>query len=83
MNFNLKNQLENIPENELFLQLEGNANDLYKNEGDYKSVTLVDEECTGDEVLTVTVDSLNPKGDFPKFDKLLGKRIRMTVEILN
>lgn len=81
--FNLKNQLENVPETETFLRLEGKADDLYKDEGDYKSVTLVDEKCDGDEVLTITVDSLNPNKEFHKFNKLLGKRIRMTVEIFN
>lgn len=82
-NFNLHNEINGIPERETFLTLEGNANDLYKDEDNYKSITLVDVEDTGDEVLSITVDSLNEKKKFPRFDKLLDKKIKITIEILN
>lgn len=82
--FNVTELLNSKEGKGIFLQLEGNANDLYRfdEKGVYKSTTLVEDEGTGDEVLTITIDSLNEKGKFPIFDKLLDKKIRMTVEII-
>lgn len=82
--FNVNELLKNVDGKGIFLRLEGNTDDLYRfdEQGIYKSTTLVEDEGTGDEVLTITIDSLNEKRDFPIFDKLLGKKIRITVEII-
>ena len=37
----------------------------------------------GEEVITLSIDSTNETLTFPIFDKLIGKKIRITVEVLD
>lgn len=71
-----------------FLTLEGNADDLLMINADnsMKSTRLfhLDSESTeyDEEVIDISVTSTNVYGNHPIFDQLLGKKIRMKVEIL-
>lgn len=71
-----------------FLQLDGNANDLLIVNGNHtmKGTRLIklDPNSTDfdEEIIDVAITSTNEYGEHPMFDKLLGKRIRVTVEIL-
>ena len=37
----------------------------------------------GDEVITVSIDSTNEALTFPIFDKMIGKKIKVTVEVVD
>lgn len=76
----------NNNQNKPFLQLEGYADDLLAVDEKYgmKHTRLLDlGQNDEDEVIDVTIMSTNPATDeHPKFDKLLGKKIRITVEVI-
>lgn len=75
-----------------FLTLEGNVNDLLYENGFLKMTRLVQD--IGNESIDVTVESRDEQmsctigssndidGEHPKFDELLGKKIRITVEVI-
>lgn len=71
------------------ISVEGYANDLLEvsNNGEMKQTRLfylmpenLDEENL--ETLDLTVTSTNPFKSFPIFDKLLGKKIRISVDVI-
>lgn len=71
-----------------FLTMEGNADDLLMVNADnsMKCTRLIklDPESReeNEEIIDICVTSTNMNGEHPMFDKLLGKKIRMTIEIL-
>lgn len=68
------------------ITVEGYADDLYAvgNNGEMKQTRLFylmgDEE--GSETLDIALTSTNPEGSFPVFDSLLGKKIRISVDVI-
>lgn len=76
-------------EDNLFLQIEGNANDLLmvNNDNSMKCTRLIqlepDIKPEEDEILDICITSTNVYGEHPRFDELLGKKIRITVEIID
>ena len=74
---------------ETLFTVEGNANDLLQvsNNDEIKQTRLfyllakTDEEDS--ETLDVCITSSNPYKNFPIFDKLLDKKFRVTVEIID
>ena len=73
-----------------FITVEGNANDLLEisASGEMKQTRLfylmpdnIDEE--NQETFDLTITSTNPYKSFPIFDNLLGKKIRISVDIIN
>lgn len=71
-----------------FLKLEGKANDLLQisNNGEMKQTRLFylmpeNIEEDNQEVIDVTVTSTNPYKSFPIFDNIIGKKIRITIEV--
>ena len=73
--------------NKIFLQLEGKTDDLLmvSKDDSMKSTRLIklpedDEEDA--EIIDIAITSTNIWLNHPEFNKLLGKKIRMTVEIL-
>lgn len=75
-------------ENEKFLELEGYANDLLMVDGKQgmKSTRLLwfeNLEKEDSEIIDVCITSTNCQGDNNKFDELLDKRIKVTVEIID
>jgi len=76
-------------EENLFLQLEGNANDLLmiNNDNSMKCTRLIqlepDIKPEEDEILDICITSTNVYGEHPRFDKLIGKKIRMTIETID
>ena len=75
--------------NDVFLQLEGYSDDLLmvNNDNSMKCTRLLrlepDIKPDEDEILDICLTSTNIVGEHPKFDKIIGKKIRMTIEILN
>lgn len=73
----------------VILQTEGYTNDLLQvsGENNMKRTSLVyfnpQSMEIGEEVITLSVDSTNEALTFPIFDKLIDKKIRITVEVLN
>ena len=72
----------------IFLELEGKTDDLLmvNNDESMKSTRLIklpDTNEEDEEVIDISVTSTNIWHSHPEFDKLLGKRIKMTIEILN
>ena len=73
----------------VFLQAEGYTNDLLQVSGanNMKRTSLVyfnpQSMEIGEEVITLSVDSTNEALTFPIFDKLIDKKIRITVEVLD
>lgn len=71
------------------LQTEGYTNDLLQvsSANNMKRTSLVyfnpQSMEIGEEVITLSVDSTNEALTFPIFDKLIDKKIRITVEVLN
>lgn len=67
---------------------EGYANDLYEisNNGEMKQTRLFyllpENLEENQETLDLVVTSTNPYHSFPIFDKLLGKKIRISVDII-
>lgn len=79
----IKDNNENI-----FLTLEGEANDLLMvgQNGEMKCTRLIQLPETLDEneeVIDVCVTSSNGYGEHPIFDKLLNKKIRITIELID
>jgi len=76
-------------EENLFLQLEGNTNDLLmiNNDNSMKCTRLIqlepDIKPEEDEILDICITSTNVYGEHPRFDKLIGKKIRMTIETID
>lgn len=76
-------------DNKLFLQLEGNANDLLmiNKDNSMKCTRLFrlepDIKPDDDEILDICLTSTNIYREHPMFDEILGKKIRMTIEIIN
>lgn len=74
-------------EKNIFLELEGNANDLLmvNNDKTMKCTRLIwlnpESMNPEDEVVDVCVTSTNMNGEHPLFDKLLGKKIKIKVTI--
>lgn len=72
----------------VFLQLEGNADDLLmvNSDGSMKCTRLINLEPNikpeEDEIIDICVTSTNVYQAHPKFDKLIGKKIRLTVETI-
>lgn len=72
----------------IFLQLEGNADDLLLVSKDHstKCTRLIKLDPTSrkedEETIDISITSTNDYGSHPVFDKLQGKKIRITVEIL-
>ncbi len=52
---------------------------------EYKTLSQLIRRTTNneDEILDICLTSTNVFGEHPKFDKIIGKKIRMTIEILN
>lgn len=73
---------------EKILELEGNANDLLmiNNEETMYSTRLIhfdaDSKEENEEVIDITVTSTNMGGEHPIFEKIIGKKIRLTLETL-
>ena len=71
------------------LQTEGYTNDLLQvsSANNMKRTSLVyfnpQSMEIGEEVITLSVDSTNEALTFPIFDKLIDKKIRITVEVLD
>ena len=86
-NFNKNNNANtDYKVKECFLQLEGYADDLLLiDETNQMRRTMLVDTSGGenDEVIDMTIMSTNPAGKFPRFNRLRGKLIRMTVEILD
>lgn len=72
-----------------FLTLEGNANDLLmvNSDNSMKCTRLIKldpkSKEENEEIIDICVTSTNMYGEHPMFDKLLGKKIRMKVEIID
>lgn len=72
-----------------FLVLEGYTNDLLMVNGtnSMKMTRLVDLDPDSkeydEEIIDIAVTSTNEYGNHPKFDTLLGKKIRLKIEILD
>lgn len=88
--FNKKNEnsvTDNVS-NEKVIIVEGETNDLLEisNSGEMKQTRLFyllpDNLEGNDETLDLTITSTNPYKTFPIFDKLLDKKIKITVEII-
>lgn len=73
----------------VILEAEGYANDLLQvsSANNMKRTSLVyfNPQSTeiGDEVITLSIDSTNEALTFPVFDKLIDKKIKITVETLD
>lgn len=72
----------------VFLQLEGSTDDLMMVNGDgsMKCTRLINLEPNykpeEDEIIDICVTSANVYQEHPMFDKLIGKKIRLTIETL-
>lgn len=72
----------------VILEAEGYANDLLQvsSANNMKRTSLVyfNPQSTeiGDEVITLSIDSTNEALTFPIFDKLIDKKIKITVETI-
>lgn len=73
-----------------YLVLEGNTNDLLLVNGDssLKSTRLIKLDLNAttefnEEIIDLAITSTNMKREHPTFDKLLGKKIRISVDILD
>lgn len=70
------------------ISVEGYADDLYEvsNNGEMKQTRLfylIPENLEeNQETMDLCITSTNPYHSFPIFDKLLGKKIRITVDII-
>lgn len=71
------------------LEIVGDTNDLLRvsKENELKQTSLVyfnqNSEEIGDEIITITIGSTNETLTFPTFDKLLNKKIKITVETVD
>lgn len=72
--------------NKVILQVEGNTNDLLRvsNENGMKGTSLIycntSSREIGEEIISIHIDSTNEALTFPIFDKMIDKKIRITVE---
>ena len=70
-----------------FLELQGNTNDLLTCEGCLKMTRLFDftnyDHDGKDEIIDLTIGSSSIKGEHTKFDELLDRKIRITVDIID
>ena len=79
---------DNVSEGKV-ITVEGNADDLLEisNNGEMKQTRLFyllpDNLDENNETLDLTITSTNPYKSFPIFDKLLNKKIKITVEIID
>lgn len=79
----------NMTERKIILRVEGETNDLLQvsNKNNMKRTSLVyfneNSKEVGEEVITVSIDSTNEALTFPIFDRLLNKKIRVTVETVD
>lgn len=73
----------------VILQVEGNTNDLLQvakaNGMKRTSLVYVNPQSReiGEEVVTISIDSTNEALTFPIFDKLINKKIRVTIETVD
>lgn len=71
-----------------FLELEGNVDDLLMINGDnsMKCTRLIKLDPTSteinEEIVDLCITSTNMNGEHPLFDKLIGKKIKISVEIV-
>lgn len=78
-----KTKMENL------LSVEGQADDLFEvsNNGDMKQTRLfyvIPENLEeNQETIDLCITSTNPYHEFPIFNKLLGKKIRISVDIID
>lgn len=78
-----------MEKNNIVLQVEGNTNDLLQisTANTMKRTSLVYINTVsrevGEEVITVCIDSTNEALTFPIFDKMVNKKIRITVETID
>ena len=68
------------------LQIEGNADDLLTvtPDGKYKSTRLIDmkEDAENGEICDLSFTSTSMNKEFNTFDKIIGKKIRITLEYI-
>lgn len=82
----MNNEVSNVAR---FLELEGNTDDLLmvNSDNSMKCTRLVkldpESKEENEEIIDICVTSTNMYGEHPMFDKLLGKKVRMTIEILD
>lgn len=75
-----------IGNSNVIFQVEGNTNDLMQvsaaNTMKRTSLVYINPQSSelGEEVITVCIDSTNEALTFPVFDKMINKKIRVTVE---
>lgn len=75
--------------NNVIFQVEGNTNELLQvsaaNTMKRTRFIYFNPQSTeiGEEVITVSIDSTNEALTFPIFDKMIGKKIRVTVETID
>lgn len=73
----------------VIFSVEGNANDLLQVASSecMKRTSLVyinpNSIEVGDEIITVSIDSTNEALTFPIFDKMINKKIKVTVEVVD
>ena len=73
----------------VILQAEGKTNDLLQvtPTQTMKRTSLIyfnpQSEEIGEEVITISIDSTNEALTFPIFDKMIDKKIRVTIEIID
>lgn len=77
-----KKKVENV------ISVEGYADDLYEisKNGEMKQTRLfyvIPENLENQETMDLCITSTNPYHSFPIFDNLLGKKIRITVDIID
>lgn len=83
-----KENKENVEMSKNVITVEGNTNELLEisNNGEMKQTRLfhlIPENLEeNQETLDLTITSTNPYKSFPIFDKLLDKKIRISVDIL-
>ena len=78
-----------MEKNNVVLQVEGNTNELLRvsNAHNMKGTSLIyfnpQSMEIGEEVITIGIDSTNEALTFPIFDKLIDKKIRVTIETID
>lgn len=78
-----------MEEKNIFLQLEGNANDLLmvNSDNSMKCTRLIKLDPTvteiNEEIVDICITSTNMNSEHPLFDKILNKKIKITVEVID
>ena len=73
----------------IFLELEGNANDLLmvNNDNSMKCTRLIKLDPTvteiNEEIVDICITSTNMNGEHPLFDKLIDRKIKITIEFID